>query len=280
MKCLIHSKSSCRMAQLFHFIVLFHSVFGVTSLLYRLPPAYLSSPVSAAYKTSEWITSAVKMTSKNSPSNEVTLLYQILTQETSIRIELEKTVRTITKELEELKKNQVNIKTEQDILINNTVSLQNENKQMKDELSILKRRVMSNSVSSSESLLCQCDISNFTKELQSFKREVRYISLTFLDLQNTRSIDNASIYRFMNETFGAITKDVFDIQTRLTNMSTAMEREKSKQESIVANANISKDINGRKYCIFLFSDGGISQELTVFAITTFFSAPKIVIKEK
>lgn len=125
-----------------------------------------------------------------------------------------------------------------------------------------------------------CDISNFTKELQSFKREVRYISLTFLDLQNTRSIDNASIYRFMNETFGAITKDVFDIQTRLTNMSTAMEREKSKQESIVANANISKDINGRKYCIFLFSDGGISQELTVFAITTFFSAPNIVIKEK
>lgn len=64
------------------------------------------------------------MTSKNSPSNEVTLLYQILTKETSIRIELEKTVRTITKELEDLKKNQVNMKKEQDILINNTVSLQ------------------------------------------------------------------------------------------------------------------------------------------------------------
>lgn len=64
------------------------------------------------------------MTSKNSPSNEVTLLYQILTEETSIRIELEKTVRTITKELEDLKKNQVNMKKEQDILINNTVSLQ------------------------------------------------------------------------------------------------------------------------------------------------------------
>lgn len=64
------------------------------------------------------------MTSKNSPSNEVTLLYQILTEETSIRIELEKTVRTITTELEDLKKNQVNMKKEQDILINNTVSLQ------------------------------------------------------------------------------------------------------------------------------------------------------------
>lgn len=123
-KCLVHSKISCRMAQLFNFFVLFHSVLGVASLLYRLPPAYISSPVSATYKTSKWITSSVKMTSKNSPSNEVTLLYQILTEETSIRIELEKTVRTITKELEDLKKNQVNMKKEQDILINNTVSLQ------------------------------------------------------------------------------------------------------------------------------------------------------------
>lgn len=106
------------------------------------------------------------MTSKNSPSNEVTLLYQILTEETSIRIELEKTVRTITKELEDLKKNQVNMKKEQDILINNTVS--SEIKQMKDEPLILKRRVMNNTGSSSESLLCQCDISNFTKALKKF----------------------------------------------------------------------------------------------------------------
>lgn len=111
-------------AVLIIFFVLFHSVFGVASLLYRLQPAYISSPVSASYKTSKWITSSVKMTSKNSPSNEVTLLYQILTEETSIRIELEKTVRTITKELEDLKKNEVNMKKEQNILINNTVSLQ------------------------------------------------------------------------------------------------------------------------------------------------------------
>lgn len=108
------------------------------------------------------------MTSKNSPINGVTLLYQILTEETSIRIELEKTVRTITKELEDLKKNQVNMKKEQDILINNTVSLQNEIKQMKDKPLILKRRVMNNTGSSSESLLCQCDISNFTKALKKF----------------------------------------------------------------------------------------------------------------
>lgn len=123
-KCLVHSKSPAKWRSCLIFFVLFHSVFGVASLLYRLPPAYISSPVSATYKTSKWITSSVKMTSKNSPSNEVTLLYQILTEETSIRIELEKTVRTITKELEDLKKNQVNMKKEQDILINNTVSLQ------------------------------------------------------------------------------------------------------------------------------------------------------------
>lgn len=214
---------------------LIHSVFGVASLLYRLPLAYISSPVSATYKTSKWITSSVKMTSKNSPGNGVTLLYQILTEETSIRIELEKTVRTITKELEDLKKNQVNMKKEQDILINNTVSLQNEIKQMKDELLILKRRVTNNSGSSSESLWCQCDISNFTKTLQNYQREVRYISLTFFDFRNARAIDNASIYRFMNETSGAITKDDLDIQNILTNMSTTMEREKCKQKSIVAD---------------------------------------------
>lgn len=208
---------------------------GVASLLYRLPLAYISSPVSATYTTSKWITSSVKMTSKNSPSNGVTLLYQILTEETSIRIELEKTVRTITKELEDLKKNQVNMKKEQDILINNTVSLQNEIKQMKDEPLILKRRVMNNSGSSSELLWCQCDISNFTKTLQNFQREVRYISLTFFDFRYARAIDNASIYRFMNKTSGAITKDVLDIQNILTNMSTAVEREKCKQKSIVAD---------------------------------------------
>lgn len=177
-KCLVHSKISCRMAQLFNFFVLFHSVFGVANLLYRLPPAYISSPVSATYKISKWITFSVKMTSKSSLSNEVTLLYQILTEETSIRIELEKTVRTITTEQEDLKKNQVNMK-EQDILINNTVSLQNEIKQMKDEPLILKRRVMNNSSSSSESLLCQCDISNFTKNTSKFSEGSK---IYFLDL--------------------------------------------------------------------------------------------------
>lgn len=120
------------------------------------------------------------------------------------------------------------MKKEQDILINNTVSLQNEIKQMKDEPLILKRRVINNNCSSSESLWCQCDISKF-------QREVRYISLTFFDFRNARAIDNASIYRFMNETSGAITKDVLDIQNILTTMSTAMEREKCKQKSIVAD---------------------------------------------
>lgn len=106
---------------------------------------------------------------------------------------------------------------------------------MKDEPLILKRRVINNTGSSSESLLCQCDISNFTKALQNFQREVRYISLAFFDFRNARAIDNASIYRFMNETSGAITKDVLDIQNILKNMSTAMEREKCKQKSIVAD---------------------------------------------
>lgn len=75
----------------------------------------------------------------------------------------------------------------------------------------------------------------FYKNTSKFQREVRYISLTFFDFRNARAIDNASIYRFMNETSGAITKDVLDIQNILTTMSTAMEREKCKQKSIVAD---------------------------------------------
>lgn len=39
---------------------------------------------------------------------------------------------------------------------------------MKEEPLILKRRVMKNTGSSSEPLLCQCDISNFTKALKKF----------------------------------------------------------------------------------------------------------------
>lgn len=107
----------------------------------------------------------------------------------------------------------------------------------------------------------------YKKTLQNFQREVRYISLTFFDLQNARAIDNASIYRFMNnETSGAITKDLLDIQNILTNMSNAVEREKCKQKSIVADIliRIFPKIKMVKNIAFFLGDGGISQELTVF----------------
>lgn len=111
--------------------------------------------------------------------------------------------------------------------------------------------------------------------------------MTFFDPQNARAIDNASIYRFMNETSGAITKDLLDIQNILTNMSTAVEREKCKQKSIVADIliRIFPKIKMVKNIAFFLGDGGISQELTVFLdnhtkLKSSFSAPNIEIKGK
>lgn len=54
----------------------------------------------------------------NALTNYATLLHQILTQETTLRIELERKVTGILKELEEVKKTQVEAKTEQDSLKN------------------------------------------------------------------------------------------------------------------------------------------------------------------
>lgn len=54
----------------------------------------------------------------NALTNDATLLHQILSQETTLRIELERKVTGILKELEEVKKTQVEAKTEQDSLKN------------------------------------------------------------------------------------------------------------------------------------------------------------------
>lgn len=91
-----------------------------------------------------------------------------------------------------MKKNQAESNTEQDNIIeqlmNNVTSLKTENKMLKDDLSVLKRHVMNISFGSSH---CQCNVLNMTKELQNVKREVRYISLSFLDLQRESSMTKA-----------------------------------------------------------------------------------------
>lgn len=134
------------------------------------------------------------------------------------------------------------------------MSLQNEIKQMKDELLILKRRVTNNSGSRSESLLCQCDISNYTKTFQNFQREVRYISLTFLDLQNASAIDNASNYRFMNKNHSWNNERRFgytEYLDKYVNCYATRKMQAKIHRCRYSHSNISKDKKGKKYCIFL-----------------------------
>lgn len=150
-----------------------------------------------SYSKSQWIGEpSVSPTASRGPQysttttekllpNDATLLHQILIQETSLRVELQKTVWDLMKEVEQMKKNQMEEKSEQDIvnqqLINNITSLRSENKKLKDELSVLQLQAQNKS--SNTGLHSDHDFTNVSKELQSFKREFRYFSLGFLDIQ-------------------------------------------------------------------------------------------------
>lgn len=118
-------------------------------------------------------------------SNDATLLHQILIQETSLRVELQKTVWDLMKEFEQMKKNQMEEKLKQDIinqqLMNNITSLRSENTKLKDELLVLQKQAQNES--SNTGLHSYNDFTNVSKELQSLKREFRYFSLAFLDIQ-------------------------------------------------------------------------------------------------
>lgn len=205
------------------------SVLGVSSLLNKPAPAYFSS-LYTHLQTSTSSSTVQRTVPNNALTNDATLLHQILTQETTLRIELERKVTGILKELEHVKKTQVEAKTEQDSLKNDITLLRNENKQLKDDLDTMKRQLGNNSISSSEPAICTCDFSNITKEMQNFKREIRYTSLTFLDLQ----------------------RDVTNVQSAVKNLSISMEREKTNQASIntaisVYQKNISNAIKGKNY---------------------------------
>lgn len=143
------------------------SVLGVSSLLNKPAPAYFLSPKSSLYthmQTSTSSSTVQRTVPNNALTNDATLLHQILTQETTLRIELERKVTGILKELEQVKKTQVEAKTEQDSLKNDITLLRNENKQLKDDLDTMKRQLGNNSLSSSEPAICTCDFSNITKE--------------------------------------------------------------------------------------------------------------------
>lgn len=134
------------------------------------------SPTASQYST----TTAEKLL-----PNDATLLHQILIQETSLRVELQRTVWDLMKEVEQMKKNQMEEKSEQVIvnqqLINNITLLRSENKKLRDELSVVQQQAQNKS--SNTGLHSYHDFTNVSKELQSFKREFRYFSLGFLDIQ-------------------------------------------------------------------------------------------------
>lgn len=124
------------------------------------------------------LTSGLTSTSITSQTT-VMLLHQILLQETSLRIDLVKTVKEMMNEFKEMNKNQAELKKEQDKidqqLIDNITSLRSENQQLKDELG----QIVNNSFSTLGMQTCTCDLTNITSDLHGFKREVRKMLLDF-----------------------------------------------------------------------------------------------------
>lgn len=107
-------------------------------------------------------------------------MHQILLQETSLRMDLEKTVRDLMKEFEQMKRNQAEVKKEQEILnqelIDNIASLRTENQQLKDEL----EKILNSGMGT-----CKYDLTNITSDFHVFKSDVRYnVSLARLSKGN------------------------------------------------------------------------------------------------
>lgn len=143
----------------------------------------------------------------------IMLLHQIL-QETSLRMNLEKTVRNLMNEFDQMKKNQVEVKKEQDIinqqLIDNINSLRSENQQLKDELG----QIVNDSCSTLGMQTCNCDVTNITSDLHDFKREVRQnVSFSLLDFQMEMTSIKASILQTSDIRIEDISRDMFNIQS-------------------------------------------------------------------
>ncbi|XP_052709240.1 uncharacterized protein LOC128184009 [Crassostrea angulata] len=180
----------------------------------------------------------------------VMLLHQILLQETSLRMDLEKTVRDLLNEFEQMKKNQMEVKKEQDIinqqLINNIASLRSENQQLKDELG----QIVNNSFSTLGMQTCKCDRTNITSDLHDFKREVRQnVSLSLLAFQREMTSIKVSILQTNDNRIGNISRDMFNIQSAFKNLSSFIDSNIQLQASfnddfLVQQQNISNMMIG------------------------------------
>ena len=164
------------------------------------------------------------------------LIQKILMQETLLRLELERTVTELKEDFENMKKLQMQAKTEQNILNeqfeNNVTLLQIENEQLK--------QVISNQSSAIELHSCQCNLTDVTKGLQDFNTDFRYISLSLLDLQKETKLANDSM------------------SIAVQNLETIQTRDRFHQTSINAgiqafHENVSNTLKGtvQKICIIL-----------------------------
>lgn len=181
----------------------------------------------------------------------IMLLHQILLQETSLRMNLEKTVRYLMNEFDQMKKNQMEVKKEHDMiyqqLIDNIASLRGENQQLKDEVG----QVVNNSFSTLGMQTCKCDLTNITSDLHDFKREVRQnVSLSLLDFQREMTSIKASILQTSDIRIGDISGDISNIQSAYKNLSSFIDSDRQLQASfnddiLVQQVNISNLIKGK-----------------------------------
>lgn len=176
-------------------------------------------------------------------------MHQILLQETSLRMDLEKTVRDLMKEFEQMKRNQAEVKKEQEILNQELIditSLRIENQQLKDELEQIVNSGMGT---------CKCDLTNITSDFHDFKRDVRHIvSLSLLDFQKEINSTTANILHSSDDKIGAVSRDISDMQSAFKNLSSFIhvDRDRNFQASVnddilVQQQNISNVIIGKCY---------------------------------
>lgn len=178
----------------------------------------------------------------------IMLLHQILLQETSLRMDLEKTVRDLMKEFEQMKRNQAEVKKEQEILnqelIDNITSLRTENQQLKDELEQIVNSGMGT---------CKCDLTNITSDFHNFKSDFSYnVSLSLLDFQKEINSTTANILHSSDDKIGAVSRDITDMQSAFKNLSGFIDRDRNFQASVnddflVQQQNISNVIIGKCY---------------------------------
>lgn len=170
------------------------------------------------------------------------VMHQILLQETSLRMDLEKTVRELMKEFEQMKKHQSEVKKEQDILdqqlIDNITLLRTENERLKDELG----QMVNKSFSISEMQTCKCNLTNITSDIHDFEREVRHtVSLSSLDFQKEMNSTKTSIIQSSDDKIGALSKDISDIQSAFKNLSSFIDRDRNIQASLNAGILVQQE---------------------------------------